>query len=220
MSSKFSKIPHLHGGSRLTSCESICCARSNKWSPGLRRTAMGYRTSLKIVTDIHRFRSPFTIPEIPLVSPLIPSDIEFMDVDSFFGKHESDVFREHTVVRIAMHDNAFILRKLREGSDDTSFLWNCVFIIINSWNIDRSSDMFGLIFRNWPQINNNKIRSPLIHLDPEIMRTHRDRIFCRIVFEIGIWLFFDKWKSKSQNNKCTNNTSKEACKKWFHTIKK
>ncbi len=212
------KIPHLRGGFWLTSSKSIHSTWSDKCGSDFRLcwATVCDGCSFEIVWDIYCFRSPFTIPEIPLITPLIPSDIELVDIYSLLHEHESYMFREHTVVSIAVNNDTLIFREFFECCDDARFLRCCVFVICDSRDIDRRAYMFSLVFSCGSEVDDDEVRSSLIHFHPEIMGTDRYSIFCRIIFHVGIWLLFDKWESQSENNKCTDNPSKKGKKKMFH----
>lgn len=131
-----------------------------------------------------------------MVSPLVPSDIELVDVYPFLRKYESYVFREHTVVRVAVDDDPFIFRKFRERCYDTCFLCFRISVIGDTRDIDGSSYVFCSIFSRAPEIHDDSISQSLIHLHPQIMWTYCHSIFHSIVVE--------KWIGFSMGNEIEN----------------
>lgn len=178
---------------------------------------MTYFWSLKIVIYFYSLRCSFTVPEIPLIPPFIPPNIEFMDIDSSLGEHESDMFCEHTVVSVAMDNNSFIFWEFCKCSNDTSFLCFSIHIICYARNIDGSSDMLLCIFRSTPEIDDNCVGGSFIHFYAKIMWTDCYSIFYSIIIEKGIGLCFCPYIQDSYGS---DNSSNKSKKKSFHTIKK
>ena len=169
---------------RLTACKSVLCTRfyientTYGW-----RSSMFYSRTLYIFCNIDSTTCSFSIPEIPLISPFVPTNIEFMDMDSFFCKHQSNMFCEHTVMCIAMNDNSFIFWKLSKFIyDSLSLNVRTSIRIRNTWYIYCALNVLLLIFSFWPQIDDYSISISFIHFHSQVMWTYSNCIFSFIVF--------------------------------------
>ena len=132
----------------LTSSKSIFCTWSKiKESTLSLPSSFFYFTSFDIFCDVQSFTCSLSVPEIPFISPFVPSNIEFMYAYALLSEHESDMLCEHTVMRITMDNNAFITGELSKFTHNSRFLAFCIFICsVYSRNTDGTYNMFFIVF--------------------------------------------------------------------------
>ncbi len=129
------------------------------------------------------------IPTLPVISPLIPSDAEMLDVDSLLCEHLSNFSPCHAGSTVTIDDYLCVSRELSELADDTIHLIIGIGILVSvRWYVDSSLDMSFLVFFLASEVDDDGGITMCLYLFSQSVRTDLDCILDGIVFCYGIVL--------------------------------